>query len=423
MIFRCWKRKRFHELDKVLLLLALLQVGLWEATFRIHPEMETVPRVPSVAMAKLFSFGDDQLYFRSHVLELQTAGITFGRAIRLEDFDYVRIYYWMKLLDKFDFRSSTLPYMASFWFSRTQNNQDVRYMVDYLMEYVRGRIDSQWRWQTEALNLANYKLSDQDLAMRIALPLQNVRSAPLIVRELPAFIHEQRGETDAARKVMEEIKADTTLPQNELNFMNYFLTERLNHQDGGVRYFKGRNAIVKAVSAPAVPMSNPDERQFYTANEIRSKVLLGVRLGMVDTKALRILAKDQWSGKLQPFSDPGVAETFEKNGNKLWIYRVKGKDRLARIWMVVYTEFLNNAPDLHVLTDIVTRQYGVPSQMNIHEQRSAYVYYYTPLKLEYVIAPQLEVEVGSSTLSFQLKDETMLSDVDLSRLGLRRKNP
>ncbi|MFN8972315.1 MAG: hypothetical protein ACK5VZ_04470, partial [Alphaproteobacteria bacterium] len=46
------------------------------------------------------------------------------------------------------------------------------------------------------------------------------------------FVHEKRGEFDAAAKIIQHIlDSEKTLPQGELNFMRYFVDERIKRMD------------------------------------------------------------------------------------------------------------------------------------------------------------------------------------------------
>ena len=85
-------------------------------------------------------------------------------------------------------------------------------------------------------------MNDRDLALQMALPLLQLHNVPIIIRELPAFIYERRGEMDKAREIIEEIKGDTVLPKGELNFMTYFLEDRLKKHNAKTLYFNERKS-------------------------------------------------------------------------------------------------------------------------------------------------------------------------------------
>lgn len=225
------------------LLVLMVQMMFWGQTWRIVPDMEIVPDVPGEKEAQALAMGDDQFYFRWHAFNLQNAGWTYGRSTALSNFDYRKVYYWFKLLDTMDSESNFVPALASYYYSRTEQVKDVRYIVKYLHEYVGSRLGQKWWWQAEAVHLADHKLNDRDLALQMAIPLQHLSTAPIIIRELPAFIYERRGEMGEARRVMDEIRADAVLTEGEKNFMTYFVEERLQKRDEKTQYFDQRRRV------------------------------------------------------------------------------------------------------------------------------------------------------------------------------------
>jgi hypothetical protein len=104
----------------------------------------------------------------------------------------------------------------------------VRYVVDYLYEYSYQRPDTKYWWLAQATYLAQHKLHDTDLALKMAAPLEHAEKAPYWARQLPAFVHEKRGEMDDAMRIIEQIEANSKdIPPSELRFMTYFVKERL----------------------------------------------------------------------------------------------------------------------------------------------------------------------------------------------------
>lgn len=216
----------------VFLCLLGLQVAWWNYTRHIMPSMDIVPDVPGVDTVKALSLGDEHAYFRLLALQLQSAGDTFGRFTALKLYDFNKLYHWFSLLDKLDARSNHVPAMAGYYFSQTQNTPDVRYVVDYLIEHAQRDIQHKWWWATQAVYLANHKLKDKDLALKAAKMLEGVKGIPMWAQQLPALVHEQRGEMEDAKKIIENIlKSTDELSQSELNYMRYFVEERIERLD------------------------------------------------------------------------------------------------------------------------------------------------------------------------------------------------
>ncbi len=220
--------------------LTLLQVAFWCVTHDIRPTLEITPDAVSDNEADVVAMGDRKFYFRWHLFNLQNAGLTYGRATELREYDYEKLYYWFRLLDRFDNESNFLPSLASYYFGRTGDEAKQRFIARYLAEYTKYRLESKWFWQVEAVHVADHKLNDRNLSLALALPLLDLHEAPVIVRELPAFVYERRGEMDKALAVMDEIRNDTVLPQGELNFIGEFIETRLKKRDGKTLFFDNR---------------------------------------------------------------------------------------------------------------------------------------------------------------------------------------
>lgn len=224
---------RFLRMYGLLIGVFVAQVVFWSQTRYILPNMDIVPEVPARETVKALSLGDEQFYFRVLALQIQNAGDTYGRFTPLKYYDYEKLSAWFRLLDLLDNKSDYIPTIATYYYSQTQNTADIRYVVDYLQDYVGKRVETKWWWLIQAMYLANHKLEDKALALRVGLPLINARTIPLWARQFPAFIYEQQGDRDQAMYVMNHVLQqyeNKTLPQADFNFMKYFFEERINEE-------------------------------------------------------------------------------------------------------------------------------------------------------------------------------------------------
>ena len=127
-------------MEKPLLIICLgLQIFFWSFAQDEKPNLGVMPIMPSEAEIEALSFGDKQLYFRSMAMNLQMAGDTFGRTTPLKDYNYPELLEWFRMMDTLDQRSNFIPSIAAYYFSRSQNTPDVKYMVEYLLEH--GMVD------------------------------------------------------------------------------------------------------------------------------------------------------------------------------------------------------------------------------------------------------------------------------------------
>lgn len=205
-----------------------LQGAFWWETNDILPDMGIVPDVPGKDTVKAISLGDEQAFFRLLALRIQNAGDTFGRFTALYKYDFSKLYQWFRLLDSLDDESNYIPSMATYYFSQSQNKADVKYIVDYLQEHSLHRIPQKWWWTVQAVYLANHKLEDKELSLKIANHLIGQKDIPIWAQQMPAFIHEQRGELGEALAIIQGILEDPDqLKPGEFNFVKHFIDDRL----------------------------------------------------------------------------------------------------------------------------------------------------------------------------------------------------
>lgn len=224
------KKVRFIRTDIYLYIFLILQISLWTQTKHFKPDFTIVPDVPSELSIKAFSFGDEQFYFRALAFNLQNAGDTFGRFTALKLYSYPKLYQWFTLLDKLDSKSGFVPSVAAYYYSQTQNTPDVKYIVQYLEENASRDLYNKWWWMSQAVYLANHKLEDKDWALRLAYKLASTprNDIPLWAKQMPAFILEQKGEEEQAMHIIADILQNVDkIDEGELNFMSYFVSERL----------------------------------------------------------------------------------------------------------------------------------------------------------------------------------------------------
>ena len=232
----------------ILALLVALQVLFWYQTVDIKPKLDIVPPLPSEKEVAALSFGDSQFYFRALAFNLQMAGDTFGRSTPLKDYNYPKLLEWFRLLDRLDenclppenpnnCRASTsnyVPSLAAYYFSKSQNNKDVKYVLDYLEEHSMRNPEANWWWLSQSIYLANSVLRDKPRAIRIATELHKIKAdMPLWARQMVVFLREDIGEKSQAEEIMCETLLDystmlNNAPKRERDFMLYYFQTRMH---------------------------------------------------------------------------------------------------------------------------------------------------------------------------------------------------
>lgn len=200
----------------------------------LQAKIEIVPAAPTKQTAAILSFGDNEFLFRILSARLQNSGDVFAGFAALKNYNYARIYDWMTMLDGLNNQSKLVPALASYYYSQTQQIQDVRYVVKYLEEHSEKNIDANWWWLFQAVFIAKDILKDLDLALKLSQKLaqNNAENAPLWTKQMPAFILEKQGHGclafNSIKKLIDESEnGKRKISANEMEFMRHFIKERL----------------------------------------------------------------------------------------------------------------------------------------------------------------------------------------------------
>ena len=193
MFFIKTRKFSWHPLYIPLAACLGLQLAFWNQNRTVFPKLDIVPPAPMPQMGPMLSFGDNEFFFRGLALNIQNFGDMFGQFTPLKNYDLDQMAKWFTVMDGLDARSNMAPAMAAYYFSQTQHPADVRYMVDYIYTHASKNVEHKWWWLVQAIYLAQHKLKDMDLAMKMAAPLVNP-AVPAWAQQMAAVVHEKRGE-------------------------------------------------------------------------------------------------------------------------------------------------------------------------------------------------------------------------------------
>ncbi len=214
-----------------LFMILALNLSLWGASREIYSRWEGVPPVPTARKATMMTLGDPELAYRFLALALQNLGDTGRDVTPLKDYNYTRLGQWFFLLHALDPLSDHVPMIAAYYFGGTRVPKDIAPVVAYLT--VAGQIPfgEKWRWLAQAAFLAQHRMNDLNLALDIAYKLAklpNSSSMPQWARQMPAFILNKKGDTEASRQMMKNmLVTEKTVHPQEVEFMKSYLIEQL----------------------------------------------------------------------------------------------------------------------------------------------------------------------------------------------------
>ena len=211
------------------------QIFLWKKSENFHSPIEIVPATPNQYLVEAISFGDQEFIFRSLAMRLQNSGDVFAGFVSLKDYDYSRIYDWMKMLDGLNPASHLVPALASSYYAQTTKHEDTRYIVNYLEEHSEKNIDENWWWLFQAVFISKDILKDLPRALELSekLAQNNSAKAPFWTKQMPAFISEKMGDGCMAFRTIKQLIDDSEsaahqVSPQEMDFMRYFIRDRLS---------------------------------------------------------------------------------------------------------------------------------------------------------------------------------------------------
>ena len=207
-----------------------LQAAFWWQTRDLQAGWEGVPPAPSSQVARALALGDGQFLYRAATFVLQNMGDEGGGVTPLKDYDYQRLGQGFSLLDRFDQKSEFLPVLVGYYFSQSQNPEDVRVVISFLAHIAIRDPVRNWRWMAHAIYLARHRVKDMNLALSLAYRMAAFKSPeiPVWAQQMPAFVLADVGEKEAARDLMEAIlDSQRDLDPSEKQFMRDFIDNRV----------------------------------------------------------------------------------------------------------------------------------------------------------------------------------------------------
>ncbi len=207
-----------------------LQAAFWWQTRDVRAAWEGVPPAPSNQVAKALAMGDGQFLYRAATFVLQNMGDEGGDVTPLKDYDYQRLGQWFSLLDRFDPYSEYLPVLVGYYFSQSQDPNDVRVVISFLAHIAIRDPERNWRWMAHAIYLARHRVKDMNLALSLAYRMAAIKGPgiPIWAQQMPAFVLADVGEKEAARDLMKAIMdSQADLEPSEVEFMRDFIENRL----------------------------------------------------------------------------------------------------------------------------------------------------------------------------------------------------
>ncbi len=235
--------KSLRIVSILLIAVFAVQLVLWNQTRHMKPRWFNVPPAPKVATSASLTLGDSQLAYRAYGVTFQNMGDQGGDVTPLRDLDYGELSKWFDVMDHLDPKSSFVPMLVSYYYSATDNKQQLDYVIEYLRKIgLRDAADhKKWRWLVNAIFLARHKQKDLDKALALSYELSNLQNQgielPSWAKNMPSFIKMEQGDKQGAYemtiRLLQEGAED--MHPNEVNFMvDYLCTRILSKEEASI---------------------------------------------------------------------------------------------------------------------------------------------------------------------------------------------
>lgn len=224
-----------YKLLLVFFAILALNVSLWMTVQSARIKWNNVPPVPDKVGALWTALGDEQFAYRLYGLFIQNMGDTGGRVVSLKDYDYETLSKWLMLENELDTRSDFAPFLAAYFFGFVRDPEKLRPIVDYLEIAAGDGQGEKWRFLSQAVFLARFKMNDLDRALELANKLSAIDNPDMApwARQMSAFVLNAKGEKEAAFEMMVSLlQTDReNLHPNEVNAMLSFICTRTLDKD------------------------------------------------------------------------------------------------------------------------------------------------------------------------------------------------
>lgn len=222
-------------LHLIFIVILLCNFAFWAHARKIILEWDNVPPPPKEGLASFSGLGDDGISYRMAGYVLQNLGNVGGNFQPLKDYNYNYLGKWFFTAQSLDDRASYVPFLAAYYYGSIQDDSVDKLdpVIDYLAAEGQKPYPQKWRWLAQAVYLARFRQQDLHKALKLANILANLKTDTATwARQMPAFIHMQMGNKEAAYELMMHmlVSEKDHLHPNEVNAMREYICTRTAEQ-------------------------------------------------------------------------------------------------------------------------------------------------------------------------------------------------
>lgn len=157
------------------------------------------------SVAKILSFGDNELASKFLVLRIQAFDNQPGVSIPFRDLDYFELSDWLNLIVKLDEKSEYPHFLMSKIYSQVVDVNRQYIAVEWVRKQFANRPNERWEWMVHITTFVKHFLHNDELALAYASELRaktDPHKVPSWVRQIELFFIENDGQFEAAAAIL-----------------------------------------------------------------------------------------------------------------------------------------------------------------------------------------------------------------------------
>ena len=210
-----------------ILIAPLFLIILWRGAGDLSSlKISELPEVPSSEFMQVMAAGDQALLSRLMMIWMQQHDTQSGKYVSYRKLDYDRLKAWLSELMKLDPESEYAMLLATRVYTRVGDSARHRLMLEFVYQQFLLRPEKNWRWLSEAVVQAKYRLKDLDLALKYATALSEAKAdnIPQWAKDSRLHVLEERGEIDQLRLIIGGMLMSGAIKDpNELEYLDKYL--------------------------------------------------------------------------------------------------------------------------------------------------------------------------------------------------------
>lgn len=200
------RERPLANVPKAAMLLLALGLGLQIAWSASRPARQAVaedlPPTPSLAAARIASFGEPIALAKGLMLYLQAFDSQPGVTIPFSQLDYDRVEGWLERILQLDPPGQYPLFSASLFYGQGVDEQRQRRMFEFIYRKFLEDPNRRWPWLAHVVIAAKHQHKDLPLARKYAQAIRVhavASEVPYWAREMEIFILQDMNEIDSAK--------------------------------------------------------------------------------------------------------------------------------------------------------------------------------------------------------------------------------